>query len=266
MGKTAIPWVARPGTVPRPWNVTRGCTPVSAGCRSCYARIYHERFRKHRGLGPWHEPVALPEKLGEPLKWKAPSTVFVCAMSDLFHEAIPDRFIFEVLTMAWITSDQHTFIFLTKRPGRMLGVIRCWASTITDGYLSYFDDDEARLKPLPFWMGVTAENQIEADERIPYLAQIQTAVRFVSCEPLLGPLNLRHWLPALDWVIVGSESGPGARPMDEDWVRSIRNDCKDHALNRLAHTIPFFYKQRMVDGRKEVNPLLGGERWTQWPA
>lgn len=250
MGRTAIPWVAREGTVARTWNVTRGCTAVSPGCERCYARIYHERFRKHRGLNDWNEPVPLKEKLGEPFGWRDSATVFVCSMSDLFHEAIPDQFIYSVLTQAWDVSEDHTFIFLTKRPARLLDVMRAWHPR---GAVHWEPND--RL--LPFWVGVTAENQEQADDRIPYLAQIPAAVRFVSCEPLLGPVNLQCWLPGLDWVIVGSESGPGARLMDEDWVRAVRDTCREQ--------VPFFYKQRMSGRRTIVMPELDGFVHQEWP-
>jgi len=234
MGKTAINWVARPGTVARTWNVTRGCTAVSEGCAHCWARAYHHRFEEYRGWGPFSEVTLLPEKLEEPLHWRDPATVFVCSRSDLFHIDIPADFTEEVIRVAK-DCPQHTFLFLTKRPEVMAG----------------FEF------PPNAWAGVTAENQEHADERLSHLANVSAPVHFVSCEPLLGPIT--HWPYMPDWVIVGCESGPGARPMDEDWVRSIRADC-------IVTQTPFFYKQAIVNGKMDHRPLLDGERWTQWPA
>lgn len=234
----------------RTWNPVRGCSLVSAGCANCYAMKQAHRF-SGRGkpyedlteLGPhgprWNGNIMLvPEALEEPLRWKTPARVFVNSMSDLFHEDVPIKFISRV----WLTmqlAPQHTFQILTKRPERMLA------------YMREFGHYEG--KPLPnVWLGVSAENQETADERIPLLLQTPAAVRFVSAEPLLGPVSFRwaHWEPfnrdrvinhldglrRLDWVIAGGESGPGARPMHPEWARSIRDQCQ-------AADVPFFFKQ-----------------------
>jgi len=209
-----------------------------------------------------------PERLDEPLKWKKPRRVFVCSMGDLFHEDVPFGFVDRVFAIMALTK-QHTFLVLTKRPIRMRQYIDgltlqriCEAAPLglTDIQVA---DLRAYVRdnfPLPnVWLGVTAENQQRADERIPILLQIPAAVRFVSVEPMLGPINLTRIVydrqtiidslnglhgwplphtdgPKLDWVICGGETGPGARPMHPDWVRSLRDQCQ-------AAGVPFFFKQ-----------------------
>jgi protein gp37 len=215
------------------WNPVTGCTRVSKGCRNCYMA----RTVPRQGLDPW-KVVLHPDRLEQPLKWRRPRRIFVNSLSDLFHEDVPIKFISRV----WLTmqlAPQHTFQILTKRPGRMLA------------YMREFGHYEG--KPLPnVWLGVSAENQETADERIPLLLQTPAAVRFVSAEPLLGPVSFRwaQWEPfsrdrvtnhldglrRLDWIIVGGESGPGARPMHPYWARSIRDQCQ-------AAGVPFFFKQ-----------------------
>lgn len=227
MGETAIPWADKT------WNVTRGCTPASEGCAHCYARRYHERFAEYRGWGPWERPQILPEKLNEPKRWREPSRVFVCAQSDLFHEAIPVAFINAVIETA-ADCPQHTFIFLTKRAWRMAEFIF----------------------PPNAWAGVSIENQARADERLPALVRVDAPVRFVSCEPLLGWIDVWEEMP--NWIIVGAESGLGHREMREEWVRNIRDHC-------TATSTPFFYKQAYIDGKKVEMPELDGEVWKQWP-
>ena len=247
------------------WNPVRGCSRASSGCEHCYAERMASRFcgpgEPYEGLARraparWTGEVTLvPRVLAEPLKWRKARRVFVNSMSDLFHAALTDEQIAAVFGVIAATP-QHTYQILTKRPERM----RAWcASAAHDGGQDW---------PLVnLWLGVSVEDQQRADERIPALLATPAARRFVSCEPLLGPVRFNdvpvlrrvNAGPQLDWVIVGGESGPGARPMDEDWVRAIRDQCK-------AAGVPFFYKQRLLDGgRKIALPLLDGRQHTECP-
>lgn len=239
------------------WSPVTGCAPISEGCQNCYARRMANRLRGRCGY-PKDEPFKVtlhPERLEEPFGWRKPRLVFVCSMSDLFHEDVPDEFICRVFAAIALTPLKHTFLILTKRPQRMhefiLGLpqrdhtFRLWVAAGGEWPLSNL------------WLGVTAENQARADERIPILLQIPAAVRFVSVEPMLGPVDLERWLPIewsevgetwieafpgkhcydtrLHWVICGGETGPGARPMHPDWARSLRDQCQ-------ATGVPFFLK------------------------
>ena len=228
---TAIEWTDAT------WNPTSGCTPVSEGCDHCYAKRIYERFH---GKGSFEKVELHPDRLDAPLHWRKARTVFVNSMSDLFHDGVPGVFIGAVwATMA--DTPQHTYQILTKRPGRMASVLRTYAK--------WCAPSNAVLPNA--WLGVSVENQKWADVRIPKLLETPAAVRFLSCEPLLGPVDLSAWLdrmeferdngeaaiyrPSLGWVIVGGESGPGARPMHPDWVRSLRDQC-------VAAGVPFFFK------------------------
>lgn len=281
------------------WNPIVGCSVVSPGCTNCYAMrqagrlldkpgSHYEGTTQASKAGPvWSGKVArAPERiLTAPLRRKTPTVYFVNSMGDLFHESIPDEWIDSVFAVMAL-APQHTFQVLTKRAKRM----RAWVSReflhspltecISTLYIDHpeiagpypFDKERAigvrkRGWPLPnVWLGVSAEDQARADERIPLLLDTPAAVRFVSAEPLLGPADLSQWLrhgaadlvesdplaagllgqgvasgnawirPALDWVIVGGESGPNARPMHPVWVRSIRDDCAEA-------DVPFFFKQ-----------------------
>ena len=224
------------------WNPVRGCTKVSPGCAHCYAETFAERFRGVPGH-PYEQGFDLrlvPEKLAEPLGWKKPLRVFVNSMSDLFHEDVPRRFILEVFAVM-ACADRHTFQVLTKRPERM--------AEITSGMIE--PDGKPPLPLENVWLGTSVENQKFADERIPHLLRCPAAVRFLSCEPLLGPLDLTSIrelraegfmrpldgrFNKLDWVIVGGESGHGARPCDIAWIRSIITQCR-------AAGVPCFVKQ-----------------------
>lgn len=228
MGKTAIPWAERT------WNLTRGCTSTSEGCAHCYARAYHHRFEDYRGWRSFDEVVTLPEKMGEPLRWRDPATVFVCSRSDLFHDAVPSGFIETVLATVKDCL-LHTFMFLTKRPARML---------------------EFNFPPNA-WAGVTIENQQRADERLSDLLNVSAPVHFASCEPLLGQID--HWDEMPDWVIIGAESGRERRPMDPSWVRRIRDDCETAG-------VPLFYKQGPdAAGKLVAMPALDGRVWSERP-
>ncbi|MEV8610205.1 phage Gp37/Gp68 family protein [Amycolatopsis sp. NPDC051373] len=240
------------------WNPVTGCTKVSPGCDHCYAETLHERFN---GKGSFATVTLHPERLEKPLGWRKPRRVFVNSMSDLFHDAVPDEFIARVwATMA--ASPQHTFQVLTKRHGRMrsllsseefdLAVAEEWSKLGTTA--GALDPDHTPPYPLPnVWIGVSTEDQKWADIRIPALLETPAAVRWISAEPLLGPIELHHGHThcpthdfaggfcvgpcpdrfGLDWVVVGGESGPGARPMDPAWARSLRDQCVDADVRYL---------------------------------
>lgn len=246
------------------WNPVIGCTPVSEGCDNCYARRMAYRLRGRCGY-PQNEPFRVtlhPERLNEPLKWKNPRKVFVCSMGDLFHEDVSFANIAILFGKVMREATQHTFLILTKRPERMRQ------------FFSQYPLEWPEKYP-HVWIGITAENQEMADKRIPVLLQIPAAVRFVSVEPMLGPIDLSPYLGdlyycnnprhgqlcpdgityaedhqtiicryckqpveimhLLDWVICGGETGPNARPMHPDWVRGLRDQCQDAG-------VPFFFK------------------------
>lgn len=222
------------------WNPVVGCARVSAGCDHCYAFQLHDQRHVAWKRGRWpsapaqyHQPFSRVQlmfgRLEDPLRWRTPRRVFVNSMSDLFHPGVPDEFIeqvFDVMELAhW-----HTFQVLTKRPERM-------RAFLTDYYAHCLREKY----PKPWrnvWLGVSVEDQAAADARIPLLLQTPAAVRFISAEPLLGPVTLDDAALAglLDWVIVGGESGPHARPMELGWARSLRDQC-------AAAAAAFFMKQ-----------------------
>lgn len=282
--KTGIEWTDAT------WNPVVGCRKVSEGCRNCYAKSLHDLRHKayHEGkrmpeqyAEPFEYVRLLPKRLDMPLKWRKPRRIFVNSVSDLFHDAVPDDYI--ALVMQTIREAHwHTFQVLTKRARRMFA----WYERWTHEYPGF----DGRL-PNNLWLGVSVENQSAADERIPYLLEIPNGRRFVSCEPLLGPVNLRaaidrenrviydgldsmrteydqsgHTFPEpytkLHWVIAGGESGRNARPMQAVWARSLREQCQETGT-------PFFFKQwgewcendqAQVQGRlaKEIWRWLGG--------
>jgi protein gp37 len=240
------------------WNPVTGCSKVSEGCRNCYALTFAERFRGTPGhyFERGFDVTLRPDKLDQPLRWRRPRRIFVNSMSDLFHPEVSDDFIDQVFAVMAL-APQHTFQMLTKRPERMAEYFRhhyrhakveieAAAISIDAGVE---EEEEVTFDwPLPnVWLGVSVENQKAADERIPLLLQTPAAVRFLSCEPLLGPVDLDRWVVSdamgvpigheIDWVIVGGESGPGARPVHPDWVRSLRDQCQ-------AAGVPFFFKQQ----------------------
>jgi len=275
---TKIPWADET------WNPVTGCTKISAGCKNCYAERMSKRlagrfgypingsicpvcgnqYDRAKAFCPEHPNADLvrhssfdvtlhPDKLDQPLHWKKPRRIFVCSMSDFFHVGVPFSFQCEILQVIG-KCPQHTFMILTKRTEQL----ELW-------------NYAAGWHPYPnLWLGVTVENQEQADKRIPVLLETPAAVRFVSVEPMLGPVQIRDQLheqwptnadvhqvrdtrPPLDWVICGAETGPGARPMDLDWARDLRDQC-------AAAGVPFFFK-RDSDGNRE----LDGRLWEQWP-
>lgn len=260
---TKIEWVRNSdGTAGRTWNPIVGCSIVSPGCTHCYAMRMAARIER-MGTAPhyagttktvngkpvWTGKVALaPEHiLTLPLRTKKPTTWFVNSMSDLFHPDVPDEWIDPVFA-AMGMSDRHAYQVLTKRPDRMRQYFDDrrdgdpWAEAADEvAKMIGLEDCPYVVEPwqLPLdnvWLGTSVERQKEADERMPHLVETLAAVRFVSAEPLLGPIDLTPWLDRIDWVICGGESGPGARPMHPDWARSLRDQC-------VAAGVKFFFKQ-----------------------
>jgi protein gp37 len=272
VGKTSIEWTDAS------WNPIVGCTEVSPEIQKV------EKYRFERRSIYWTGEVRfLPERLEEPLHWKKPQRIFVCDMGDLFHEGVRDEWLLQTFqTMA--RAPQHTYQILTKRAVHMhewvkrfdsLDVIHPMRATCS----------ERRWPWSNVWLGVSVENQHFADERIPWLLQTPAAVRWISAEPLLESIDIRPWLTVtkqrdrmLDWVVCGGESGPSARPMHVDWVRSLRFQC-------VGAGVPFFFKQwgewlppgqegYCVDnttsspiriGKKCAGCVLDGRTWHEFP-
>ncbi|MDI9393487.1 MAG: phage Gp37/Gp68 family protein [Synergistota bacterium] len=318
------------------WNPVTGCTPISMGCENCYAKRHAERFRGRFGY-PADDPFRVTfheDRLEHPLRWAKPRKIFVCSMGDLFHDDVELEWLYKIFGVI-ARCPQHRFMVLTKRPARM----RIFFNTPipVPGHYGYYIKREG--VPLEvfnhLWLGVTAENQRTADERIPILLQIPAAVRFVSVEPMLGPVDISPWdkcdlcgrlrnsfdpdkilgvwgssfchehynpfngcegtyeRHALDWVICGGESGPGARPMHPYWAQSLRDQC-------VNAQVPFFFKQwgewesaeqpgtdvvlRRLEsnqcvskggensymlhtrvGKKAAGRELDGREWNEWP-
>lgn len=221
------------------WNPVRGCTKVSPGCKHCYAETIAERFRgvKNHPFEFGFDLRMVPEKLGDPIRWSTPRKIFVNSMSDLFHPDVPDEFI-ESVCRVMLAANWHTYQILTKRGDRMSRMLRS-------------KKFRKAAEAAHIWWGVSVENRQNGVPRIDQLRDGNPAVAFLSIEPLLedvGELDLR----GIHWVIVGGESGAGARPMDIAWVRSIRSQC-------IEQKVPFFFKQwggvrksttgRELDGR-----------------
>jgi protein gp37 len=235
MNLTNIDWTHRAGTIGTTWNVVTGCNKESRGCKNCYAEVMHKRLQA-MGQEKYQQPflagpVLHPDLIQLPLSWKKPRTVFVNSMSDLFHKDVPFHFIGMVFNMMAATP-QHTYIVLTKRAERMMEFTHWYyEKQKADG----FDPFYGALPNVE--IGVSVENQQQADKRIPFLLKAVAAVRLLSCEPLVGPVDLMQLgIEFLDWVIVGGESGHKAEPMHPDWVRKLRDDCEEW-------DVPFFFKQ-----------------------
>lgn len=294
--KTSIEWTDAT------WNPIRGCTRVSEGCRNCYAERVAARFsdpgQAYEGLakrtpsGPrWTgKVITVPGHLEDPLHWKEPRMIFVNSMSDMYHESLAfDR----LLPMIEVMDKAHWHIYqiLTKRADRQR---------------EFFNEFLKRRAPANWWLGTSVEDQTTANKRIPDLLNTWASVRWISAEPLLGRIDFMEeqpdgmpsfsWLegftgcepeiPPLSWVVVGGESGPGARPMHPNWVRSIRDDCRDAG-------VPFFFKQwgewvpcipefedlipkmrehtyvgdqyMMRVGKKNAGRILDGREWNEYP-
>jgi protein gp37 len=284
------------------WNPVTGCVEVSPGCDRCYAKTFAERWRGVPGH-PYEngfDVTLRPERLAQPLKWRRPRLVFVNSMSDLFHEAIPDDYIARAFAVMSVTP-RHTYQVLTKRHGRMRALMRssafedrvatAGARLWTDALRRPLDEWRQRAESTAFWpvpnvwLGVSVEDQKWADVRIPALKETPAAVRFLSCEPLLGPVerlylgesamagvcvdidgawwhppgSCPHCSPGLDWVIVGGESGHGARPMDPSWALGIRDAC-------AAAGVPFLFKQWGGRTSKAGGRELDGRTYDGYPA
>jgi len=267
--KTTIEWTRNDdGTPGRTWNPVTGCTKVSDGCTNCYAETIAERFRGHAAFPKGFDVQIRPTKVNDPMTWRKPTRVFVNSMSDLFHNEVDQHWIADIFAVM-AAARRHTFQLLTKRHGRMRSLLndQSWIDEVrTRAIGKGFPADEWRW-PLPnVWLGVSVEDQKRADLRVPALAQTPAAVRFLSCEPLLGPVDVSDWLgtdidePGIGWVIAGGESGHGARPMSPDWARSLRDQCQ-------AAGIPYLFKQwgeyaptgRMAIGSRQKGYALVGD-------
>lgn len=230
MANTKIEWTNKV------WNPVTGCTKISEGCKHCYAERMAKRLRGRFGY-PAEDPfkVTLQEQhLYNPVTWKKPTMVFVGSMTDIFHQNVTDHYLLKIFDIM-INLSRHTFQVLTKRPERMV---------------HFFQKHFNFGLPDNIWIGTSAENQQTADERIPILLQIHAAIRFISCEPLLGPIEFsnvtnrsdalsqlgKKALNGIHWVIAGGESGHNARPMHPDWASSLRDQCQQAG-------VPFFFKQ-----------------------
>lgn len=273
MGDSKIEWTDKT------WNPVTGCTKVSQGCKHCYAeRIAGRMWATQYSRNPDGTPRRFTDvrchadRLGQPFTWRKPARVFVNSMSDLFHEAVHHNFIAQVFAVMAQTPE-HTYQVLTKRPNVMYSLMTdpvfqaAVEAEMQDRAAEHgWCVDELETWPLPnVWLGTSVESQDEAEKRIPFLWQLPAAVRFLSCEPLLGPLNLGFALAYVDWVIVGGESGPGARPMRSDWVRDIRDQCQSAG-------VAFFFKQwgeheinGQRIGKKAAGRVLDGRTWDEFP-
>jgi protein gp37 len=226
------------------WNPVRGCTKVSPGCRHCYAETFAERFRGVSGH-PFEFGFDLrlvPEKLGDPLCWSKPKKIFVNSMSDLFHESVSDEYI-EKVCRVMLAANWHTYQILTKRADRMAALLQ--------GKL------RKAAKAAHIWWGVSVENRKHGLPRIAKLRSAKPTVAFLSVEPLLEDLGQFN-LGGIQWVIVGGESGPGARPMEAQWVRSIRTQCN-------AQGAAFFFKQWGGVRKASTGRELDGRTYDEFP-
>jgi protein gp37 len=226
------------------WNPIRGCTKISPGCAHCYAETFAERFRgvPNHPYEQGFDLKLVAEKLAEPLRWKTAKMVFVNSMSDLFHEGVADDYIGKVIRIMRL-ADWHTYQVLTKRSERMRDLLS-----------SVFQ--EAARSP-HIWWGVSVEDRLHGLPRIEHLRAAPARVRFLSIEPLLedlGDINLH----GIHWVIVGGESGHGARKMEEAWALSIRDQC-------TAAGVPFFFKQWGGRQKSKAGRLLAGEHYDGFP-
>lgn len=283
------------------WNPITGCTPISPGCQNCYAKTMSRRLAGLYGYpeAPDNFKVTLhPDKLYKPLHWKKPQMIFVCSMGDLFHKDVLDEWIDQVFYIM-VKCPQHVFQILTKRPERMHEYFHTLAKLneypedqnriMRGGHIHYQEIHAAVIRYRKgesqpnVWLGVTCENQATADERIPWLLKTPAAVRFVSAEPLLEPIDFQNLHTSFEWyesgkiieitidglqntfhgitlgderidqIIVGAETGQGKRPMPASWARSIRDQCKEAG-------VPFFFKKDSM-GRR----TLDGEMYEEYP-
>jgi protein gp37 len=227
------------------WNPVRGCTKISPGCKHCYAQTFAERFRGVKGH-PYEQGFDLrlvPEKLMEPFSWRSSKLVFVNSMSDLFQPEVPEDFV-EATSRVMVTANWHTYQVLTKRSERL--------QELLGGKLRFAAEQRH------IWWGVSVENKKHGLPRIAHLREAPAAVRFLSIEPLLEDLG-KIDLSGIHWVIVGGESGPGARPIRKEWVLSIRHQCREQK-------VPFFFKQWGGVRKKTAGRLLQGRTYDEYPS
>lgn len=283
MSTTKIEWTDRT------WNPVTGCTKVSPGCDHCYAEGIARRFAGGPAFPNGFDVTLRWPQVTDPMRWRKPARVFVNSMSDLFHDDVPDDFIARVFAVMAATP-QHTYQVLTKRHGRMRSLLSSgrFADDVQEEVFSSLDlnddaIDQVQRREWPsgnVWLGVSVEDQKRADLRIPALLDTPAAVRFLSCEPLLGPVDL-HWCdgvdaiaqdwygtpggagtgaphPLVDWVIIGGESGPGARPMGLDWAGRIVQNCADAG-------VPVFVKQLGTMWDREHGRRGKGGDMAAWP-
>ncbi len=227
------------------WNPVRGCTKISPGCKHCYAETFAERFRGVKGH-PYEQGFDLrlvPEKLAEPLRWRSSKMIFVNSMSDLFHDAVPDNYIVAV-AQVMVAAKWHTYQVLTKRSERLRKLLNTKLR---------FAAEQRHI-----WWGVSVEDKQYGLPRVEDLRKANAHVRFLSVEPLLediGKLDLR----GIDWMIVGGESGAGARPMKKEWVLPLRDQCKQSG-------VPFFFKQWGGVRKKKAGRRLDGKTYDEFPS
>jgi protein gp37 len=231
------------------WNPVTGCVKVSPGCKHCYAETFAERFRgvvspagKLHVFYPGFDPTLRPERLATPASWKTPRRVFVNSMSDLFGDFVPDDYLARVFDVMRATP-QHTYQVLTKRADRLA---------------SWTKGKKWLAETRHIWLGVSVEDRKYGVPRIDLLRRATAGVRFLSIEPLLESLG-RVNLEGVDWVIVGGESGPKARPLDPAWVRDLRDQC-------VAAAVPFFFKQWGGVRKHRTGRELDGRTWDELPA
>jgi len=226
------------------WNPVRGCVKISPGCKHCYAETFAERFRGVKGH-PYEQGFDLrlvPDKLTEPFTWRSRKLVFVNSMSDLFHDGVPDTYV-EAVSRVMQSANWHTYQVLTKRSERLRDLL--------NGRLRFAGDCEN------IWWGVSVEDRNYGLPRIGHLRSAQAQIRFLSIEPLLEDLG-KIDLSGIHWVIVGGESGPGARPMRKEWVLSIRDQC-------LEQRVPFFFKQWGGIRKHKHGRSLDGRTYDEYP-
>jgi protein gp37 len=235
MAQSSIEWTEMT------WNPVTGCTKISEGCKNCYAESFTRRL-KAMGVKKYEDGFNIrihPDSLQEPFTWKKPKVVFVNSMSDLFHEKVPVEFIQQVFQVMK-ENPQHVFQVLTKRADVLL----------------YYDKEGLLNWTHNIWMGVSVENDWNKN-RIDLLSQTGARTKFLSCEPLIGPIGKMN-LEKIDWVIVGGESGLKARPMKTEWVVDIKTQC-------LENDVAFFFKQWGGKNKKKAGRLLEGKIWDEMP-
>jgi protein gp37 len=226
------------------WNPVRGCTKISPGCKHCYAETFAERFRGVRGH-PYEQGFDLrlvPEKLTEPFRWRSPRLVFVNSMSDLFQDGVPEEYV-EAVCNVMVAANWHTYQVLTKRSEKLRDLL---------GGKLRFAAEQAHI-----WWGVSVEDRKFGLPRVEHLRQAAATMRFLSIEPLLEDIGILD-LSGISWVIVGGESGPGARPMRKEWVVSIRRQCR-------ASLVPFFFKQWGGVRKVKYGRELDGRTYNEYP-